>query len=187
MSARLPGRQRGMTLFVALIMLVLMTLFAVTSFNLGKSSVQVVGNMQSRNQALVAAQGTLEEAISATWFTATPANALVAPCAGTANTRCVDVNGDGVNDITVQLSPIPACLTSQTVKNATLNLALAIDAGCATGVTQTFGIVGTTSSDSLCADTLWELTAAAADNITQARATVVQGVTLRVSKDTSCP
>ena len=73
------------------------------------------------------------------------------------------------------------------IKNATLNLALAIDAGCATGVTQTFGIVGTTSSDSLCADTLWELTAAAADNITQARATVVQGVTLRVSKDTSCP
>jgi Tfp pilus assembly protein PilX len=187
MSARFPGRQRGMTLFVALIMLVLMTLFAVSSFNLGKSSVQVVGNMQSRNQALVAAQGTLEEAISATWFTATPANALVAPCLGTANTRCVDVNGDGVNDVTVQLSPIPACQTSQTVKNATLNLALAIDAGCATGVTQTFGIMGTTSSDSLCADTLWELTAAAADNITQARATVVQGVTLRVSKDTSCP
>ena len=186
MSARFPGRQRGMTLFVALIMLVLMTLFAVSSFNLGKSSLQVVGNMQNRNQAFGGAQGTIEEAISATWFSATPANALVAPC-GAANTRCVDVNGDGVNDVTVRLSPLPACLTSQTVKNATLNLSLAIDAGCAQGVTQTFGIMGTTSSDSLCADALWELTAAAADNITQARATVVQGVTLRVSKDTSCP
>jgi Tfp pilus assembly protein PilX len=186
MSARFPGRQRGMTLFVALIMLVLMTLFAVSSFNLGKSSLQVVGNMQSRNQSFTAAQGTLEEAISATWFSATPANALVAPC-GTPNTRCVDVNGDGINDVTVRLNPAPACLTSQTVKNATLNLALAIDAGCATGVSQTFGIMGTATADSLCADTLWELTAAATDNITQARATVVQGVTLRVSKDTSCP
>jgi hypothetical protein len=47
--------------------------------------------------------------------------------------------------------------------------------------------MGTASGDSLCADTLWELTAAAADNITQASATVVQGVTVRVSKDTSCP
>jgi hypothetical protein len=143
--------------------------------------------MQGRNQALVAAHGTLEEAISATWFSATPANALVAPCLGTANTRCVDVNGDGVNDVTVRLNPAPACLTSQTIKNATLNLSLAIDAGCSTGVSQTFGIMGTASGDSLCADTLWELTAAAADNITQASATVVQGVTVRVSKDSSCP
>jgi Tfp pilus assembly protein PilX len=190
MSARFPGRQRGMTLFVALILLVLMTLFAVSSFNLGKSSLQVVGNMQARNQALAAAQGTLEEAISATWFATTPANALSAPCLGTANTRCVDVNGDGVNDITVRLSPAPACLAVRTVQNATLNLALSIDAGCSTGVAQTFGIVGTATADSLCADTMWELTATAADNITQARATVVQGLTLRVSKDnsaTNCP
>jgi Tfp pilus assembly protein PilX len=190
MSARSAGRQRGMTLLVALIMLVLMTLFALSSFNLGKSSLQAVGNAQSRNQAAAAAQGTLEEAISATWFSTTPANALVAPCGGTANTRCFDVNGDGVNDVTVRLSPVPACLASRIVKNATLNLATSIDAGCATGVSQTFGVMGTASGDSLCADTMWELTATAADNITQASATVVQGVTLRVSKDnlaTNCP
>jgi Tfp pilus assembly protein PilX len=188
MSPRFPGRQRGMTLLVALIMLVLMTLFAVSSFNIGKSSLQVVGNMQSRNQAFAAAQLTLAEAISLPAFTNTPANALLFPCAGP-NTRCVDVNGDGINDVTVTLTAA-SCIASQTIKNSSLNLSLPGDAGCSKGVSQSFGIVGSASGDSLCANTLWELTASAADNLTQARANVVQGVTVRVSLDdvaNNCP
>jgi hypothetical protein len=178
-----------MTLLVALIMLVLMTLFAVSTFNLGKSGLQAVGNMQSRNQTVGAAQVALSEAISLPIFTTTPANALVSPCAAP-NTRCVDVNGDGINDVTVTLAPAPACLASQAIKNASLNLSLASDAGCTTGASQSFGIVGSATGDSLCANTLWELTASAVDNLTQARASVVQGVTVRSSKDdvvNNCP
>jgi Tfp pilus assembly protein PilX len=189
MSPRLPGRQRGITLLVALIFLVLMTLFALSSFNLGKSTLQAVGNMQSRNQAVAAAQVTIAEAISLPMFTSTPANALVLPCAGP-NTRCVDVNGDGINDVTVTLTPVPSCIGSQTIKNSSLNLSLASDAGCSTGVSQNFGIVGAATPDSLCANTLWELTASAVDNVTQARADVAQGVTVRVSRDdvvNNCP
>ncbi|MEK7736556.1 MAG: hypothetical protein AAB319_02190, partial [Pseudomonadota bacterium] len=52
MSATLR-RQRGATLVIGLIMLVLLTLMAVSSFNLGKSNLQIVGNMQFRNQTQV--------------------------------------------------------------------------------------------------------------------------------------
>ncbi|TLY72603.1 MAG: hypothetical protein E6K46_03125 [Gammaproteobacteria bacterium] len=45
---RFPGRQRGATLIVSLIMLLLITLLAVSSFTLGKANLQIVGNMQQR-------------------------------------------------------------------------------------------------------------------------------------------
>jgi Tfp pilus assembly protein PilX len=185
-----PGRQHGITLFIALVLLVLMTLFAVTTFNLGKSSLMVVGNMQARTQAAVVANSTLEEVISKTDFFKTPAAALASPCSSVANTRCYDINGDGVNDITVTLSPQPVCKTSRVIQVSELNLSNANDAGCSTGVTQSFGIIGAASGDSLCADTVWELTAVATDSITKASTTVAQGVSVRVSTSdvlTNCP
>src|SRR5437763_142545 len=45
---RFPGRQRGATLIVSLIMLLLITLLAVSSFTLGKANLQIVGNIQQR-------------------------------------------------------------------------------------------------------------------------------------------
>jgi len=50
-----PRRQRGAALIVSLIMLLLITLLAISSFTVGKSNLQIVGNMQQRAQALAAA------------------------------------------------------------------------------------------------------------------------------------
>ncbi|HZN86576.1 MAG TPA: PilX N-terminal domain-containing pilus assembly protein, partial [Burkholderiales bacterium] len=80
-------RQRGATLVIALIMLVLLTLFAVSSMNTANTNLRVVGNMQSRNEALYAAQETLETVISTPLFLANPANAVLNPC-GAQNTMC---------------------------------------------------------------------------------------------------
>jgi Tfp pilus assembly protein PilX len=182
-------RQSGMTLVIAMIMLVLMTLFAVTSFNLGKSSLQIVSNMQQRSQTTVAAQSTIDEAISNTFFFQNPSSVFAIPCT-VANTRCYDLNGDGTMDITTTLTPNPYCTTAKTIKQASLNLSNPDDLGCSIGVSQSFGIVGSTPGDSLCANSQWELTAVASDNVTQAQATVTQGVTVRVSVDNvaaSCP
>jgi Tfp pilus assembly protein PilX len=190
MNARTPARQRGMTLLVALIMLVLMTLFAVSNFKMGNSSLQIVGNMQQRAQAASAAQSTIEEVISSTQFTTTPAAALSSPCGGTANTRCFGVNGASTNDITVTLTPAPACISSQTIQNATLDLSNPNDAGCSTGVSQSFGIMGAASGASLCANSMWEVSAVAVDSVTKARASAVQGITVRVASEslaTTCP
>ena len=86
-------RQRGTTLVIALIMLVLLTLFAVSSLNTSRTNLKVVGNMQQRNEALNASQQTIEAVISTPQFIANPANAVPTPC-GAANTMCTDVTGD---------------------------------------------------------------------------------------------
>ncbi len=56
--------QRGATLLVTLIILILMTLMIISAFKLNKGNNQIVGNMQQRNQVLVAAQNSVETMIS---------------------------------------------------------------------------------------------------------------------------
>jgi len=187
-------QQRGATLIVALILLVLLTLFAVTSFNLGKSSLQTVGNMQHRNEAIAAAQQTMEEAISTTRLFLSPANVILngnPSCNnGQANTKCIDVNGDGNADITVSLTPTPTCIKAQPILNSQLNPSSANDVGCGLQTAQGFGIAGQATGNSLCADSMWEVTAVAKDNLTGAQYSVTEGIGVRVSTDdiaASCP
>ena len=52
-------RQRGTTLVIALIMLVVITLLAVSSLSTTNMNLKVVGNMQSRGEAMSAVQGGL--------------------------------------------------------------------------------------------------------------------------------
>ncbi|HXN14899.1 MAG TPA: hypothetical protein VN878_00895 [Usitatibacter sp.] len=182
-------RQQGFTLLVGLIMLVLMTLFAVTAFNLGKSSLQIVGNMQQHNQVLAAAQGAIEDILSKQNFFNTPNAVWVTPCKGP-NTKCFDTNGSGKNDVVVTLVPAPRCVQASPIQNAQLNLALPQDVGCAVGTAQTFGVVGAATGASLCSNSVWEIVAKADDAVTQSTATITQGVSVRVSTDNiaqSCP
>lgn len=84
---KMHRRQQGMTLVMALIMLVLLTVLALTSFSLGNSNLQVVSNMQQREQAIAAANQVIEETISSPRFFSTPEAALTNPC-GAPNQRC---------------------------------------------------------------------------------------------------
>jgi len=181
-----------MTLIVALIMLVLITLLVLTGLNLNKGSLQTVGNMQHRNEAYAAANETLEKVISSTRFTETPADALGTNCNGIANSNCVDVNGDGTTDITVRLTPAPGCVAVRSIKVSDLVISQTDteDLGCSVGTTQTFGNEGSVTGNSLCSDTIWELNAEATDEVSQAKVNIVQGVSVRVRNDvisTSCP
>lgn len=182
-------RQRGATLVVALIMLVLLSLFAVTSLNTAKTNLTVVGNMQSKHEALNASQQTIEAVISTPQFISNPANAVPVPC-GAANTTCTDVTGDGVPEFTTTLvgpdaaSPAqPACVSVKPIKNADLVLTLAEDLGCSSGQQQQFGVAGAVTGDSLCANTVWEIRARTVAAATGAEVTVGQGVAVRVSAD----
>lgn len=185
-----PARQRGFTLLVALVMLLLVTMLAMSSFNLGKSNLQVVSNMQARNEAIAAADQTLEEVISSTQFFTTPTDALRGPCKGVANTRCVDSNGDGKTDVTVTVTPAPKCVKAQAIKNTALDLSKSEDVGCVLGSPPSFGVAGSVTGDSLCEDSVWEVHAVATDAVTEASVEVARGVAVRVAKDdvaTSCP
>jgi len=56
--------QRGATLFVALIFLLIMTLFAVSSINMSTVNLRIVGNMQAMRHMDAAAQDAIEQALS---------------------------------------------------------------------------------------------------------------------------
>jgi Tfp pilus assembly protein PilX len=189
-------RQRGTTLIVALIMLVLLTLFAVSSFNTANTNLKVVGNMQQKSEALNAAQAAIENVISTPQFIANPANAVLTPC-GAANTLCTDMTGDGMADFTTTLvgpdypagPHQPTCVTVRPIKNQELVLANPEDLGCASGQQQQFGVYGAVTGDSLCANTVWEVRARTVSTSSNATVTVTQGVGVRVSTDaagTSC-
>ena len=57
-------RQQGATLLVSMIMLLLITMLALTSFRLASGNLKIVGNMQQRNQVLTAAQNAVERVVS---------------------------------------------------------------------------------------------------------------------------
>lgn len=177
------SRQSGITLVTALIMLVVLTLMAITAFHLGTSQTVIVSNAQHRDEALDAAQQTIDKVLNSSNFMINPAAAIpVGNCTGgAANTNCVDVNGDGTPDITVALTPAPKCITGSPISNSSLDFTKAADVQCSTGQPQTFGVEGSTSDNSLCANSEWEIAAAANDLATKASVTVVQGVSSRIA------
>jgi hypothetical protein len=181
----IPSQQHGATLLVSLIMLVLITLLAVISFKLGKGNLQIVGNMQQRNQAQSVAQGAIEQIISSAQFTTTPTNAITNPCGGVANTACVDIDGDAVTDVTVAVTP--TCVSTQILPVNALDFNNPEDVGCLVGAGQDFGVVGGATNNSLCASTLWDIQAVATDPLNNAQFTVHQGTAVHVPATAVCP
>jgi Tfp pilus assembly protein PilX len=184
-SAASMRRQRGSTLVVALIMLVLLTLFATSSFNTAKTNLMVVGNMQSTTEAANIAQQTIETVISTTQFLTSPSNAIANPCQGNPNTLCFDINGDNITDYTAVLTPQPTCVYVRAITNQELVAAGLTDPenlGCTAGQQQTLGVAGTATGTSLCSNAIWEISAKTTSS-TGATSTVVQGIGIRVSND----
>lgn len=156
-----PRRQRGATLIIGLIMLVLITLIVVNAFTLSASNLKSVGNMQVREEAIAAANLAAERLISSN-FT----NAL-----GT-QSFTVDINKDGTDDYTVALA-IPVC------KRATQG-ATAAPSDAEMGAAMS----GSTWN------TDWDIDATVTDTASGATIRVRQGVRVLLTqsqKDTACP
>lgn len=92
-------KQRGITLLVSLIMLVVLTLMVVSAIRMSNSNLKTVGNMQIKNEATAAAQQAIEMIIGNVNNFYTPA----------ARTITIDVNNDGVVDYSVSTAA-PVCL-----------------------------------------------------------------------------
>jgi Tfp pilus assembly protein PilX len=92
------SRQRGATLIIGLILLVLISLIVVNAVTLSSSNLKAVGNMQARNESVAAANQAIEKFVSSSFTTAV----------GT-RTFNVDINNDATNDYAVVL-PQPTCL-----------------------------------------------------------------------------
>lgn len=192
------GREAGATLLVTLIMLIMLTLFAISAMNSSLMNLRMTGNMQQRTEALDATQRAIETTISTTRFIDFPADAIVGPCT-TPNTVCTDLNGDGTPDLLTTLTPNPTCVQAKITKVSELSISgpNSEDVSCLQAQQQgTFGVTGaSTMGDSLCGQTTWNITAktqaygttAALSDINY---TATQGIGVRVKAidiAASCP
>lgn len=172
-------RQRGVALVVSLIMLVAITLIAVSAGNLVQSNLKIVQNMESRDMVRFAAYAALEEAISSARFTESP-DAIFADSCEVNNQKCYDFNGDGTNDVTVTVAA-PSCVIVQPIENSQLDVFnSAADASCFLPP----------AIYSMCANSIWELEATATDAVTGAQVVVRQGVGILTTLnriDSACP
>ncbi len=98
----LNRRQRGTTLLIALIFLVILTLLAVSGMNTGVINLRTANNAQMMVEAEYAAQQQIEQVLNSVTGFITVA---VAP-----TVTNVDVNGDSVTDFVVTTQP-PKCLS----------------------------------------------------------------------------
>jgi Tfp pilus assembly protein PilX len=94
-------RQRGAALFFALIMLGLMTLLAVSAFNIGSVNLKIVSNVQARQEATAAADQAAQTVIGTKTFvlSASPYTTSID----------VDSNNDTAPDYTAAV--VASCLT----------------------------------------------------------------------------
>lgn len=146
---RLGTQQRGSTLMVALIMLALLTLIALSAMKSTTSGIQIVGNAQFREEAKAVAQKAIERVLSDGNFR----SSVPAP-------QSHDVNGDGVFDYTVTFAK-PTCRAAKAVVAGEPN----VPSVCAAS-----GGIAT------CYWTMWEIEASVSDVKTGASVVLHQGV-----------
>ena len=151
--------QRGATLLVTLIMLVVLTLFAVTGFNLSSVNLKIVGNFQQGKEAESVVQDALERVLSTVSLFAAPAAVCLpsgsAPTGTVPNLTCA-----AATDVLIDK---PSCNYST----------------AATGYTKKLGELTPE-------DTHWQVRASYTDPLTKAAAAVVQGVAVRMLAG-NCP
>ena len=196
---RTPRAEQGATLLVTMIMLIMLTLFALSAMNTSIVNLRMVGNMQNRAEAFDATQRTLQSVISSTRFVEFPTNAIEDLCGGVPNTMCTDLNGDGNFDLTTTLTPNPQCIQSKITKVSELVIAgpTSEDVACLQAQQQgTFAVAGaSTTGDSLCGQTVWSITAVTTETgkaaaQSEVNYSVTQGVGVRVRAldiSFSCP
>lgn len=171
----LPHRgQAGITLVISLVMLVVLTLFAVTMIKLGNNSLEVVGNMQAQKATEAAAQLVVEDVVSSVqkFNDAVAIDPATLVCGQ-------DSVGDPVN--WVQESGLWVCNTTANAYTVKLSMPECVYFETAPGyaLDETPGYVPPE-------DTVWDVKAVATDTLTGAESEIHQGVRIRRTKG-NCP
>lgn len=175
--------QRGSSLIIGMIMLFMTTVALVAAYNMSSTNVSIIKNLQDRELAIDLANSTLEAATSTDRLVKTPDAIFNNAAGGTSNTQTFDINLDGTDDVVVTLDPLPSCLQSRTIQNASLDVTDPEDAGCVVAGIGNFGVAGSGVQNSLCAGSIWQVTAIGTDEVTGASQTVSGFYSIRVSAD----
>ena len=164
-------RQHGTTLLVSLIMLVVLTLFAISAIRTGNVGFRIVGNQQTQKLMEAAAQQAMEQVISNLGnFDVTT---VIAPSTTTAQRVCVNNNAAAGHPPVV--GPTGSCTSGIQVDVAPVRCISSLRSEFSS-LTQTMGTF----------DNVWEITATVTDPASGAKATYHQGVKIRMLSN-SCP
>ena len=149
-------RQRGTTLIVVLVMLVVLTLLAIAGMRMSTASLQIVGNMQARKFVDNVAQQAIEDVMNSI----TPFNSPAGPV--TLRTGAT----------TVSATPgVAVALPSPAGVQVTVSTRTCLFSSPASGYSAVQPIVPE--------DNLWEYTVSVTDTFTQATTTMTQGAKIR--------
>lgn len=152
--------QRGATLVIGLIMLVLITLMVISAFTMSSTNLKLVGNIQAKEEASAAANAAIEEIIS----TATVFESLVGvPLADRVAPEPIQV---GNYEVVVA---VPECKYSTAITDNTSGDQNPNILNQSAGTGGTVGTVGFRN-------TFWDITATVNDPVTGASVEVHQGI-----------
>jgi Tfp pilus assembly protein PilX len=173
--------QRGMTLVVALVMLVVLTLLVVSGIRFGNINLKIAGNAQVETEATAAAQVGLETAVR-TMVATTDISTIAAQPSLSITT------GGATYRVAVTK---PGCIFTKNVPTSDLDATKPADQVCfeATDTDKLVTSSGTlTTTPSACKDQQWDVQAAVDDSSNSgAKVTVLQGASVRVGAQVDCP
>jgi hypothetical protein len=177
---RAPRSQGGAAMFVVLVLLLTLMWMGLSAFRISSQGLQIVGNRQSEQQATAAAQRAIDQTISSNMFTKDPAAVAATPIA-------TDIDGDGTDDFSARLTPVPKCFRVRPIKTMELDVMKPADRVCLQSSASTgnlFDVPGTAvaAGDSLCAYSEWNVGAEVNDAKTRTKVALNQGVGIRVEK-----
>ncbi len=163
--------QRGITLIVGMIMLLLISILVTTTFTLSTTNAKSVGNMQFRDEAIAAANKGIEQTIS----TVLDTGFTTLPTAATSFT--LDINNDTRADYTISIA-VPACVQSTTMTGS----------GGSGGSSASLGPSFTAPATYY--NTLWEVVGTVTDALSGTSIEIHQGVRIALTetqKPLVCP
>ena len=175
---RLSHSERGSSLVISIFFLLLLATLALSGLRASTTNVQIVGNMQARQEVTAAAQMLLEQTVSTDEFATNRDGVFSAARVAT------DYNGDGESDAVAVLAETPKCLRARSVSFIDLDPSNPQDAPCfASAALANPGLLPGSGgpAGSLCADTEWLLRVRSTDARTGAAVTLNQGVTVRTA------
>lgn len=177
MSAR--RSQRGMTLVIGLVMLMVLTLLVVSAIRFSNVNLQLAGNAQVQAEAQAAAQVAVEQVVQ----TALAGGNL----SSIPQTTTTVSTGGASYSVTVAK---PVCTMTQDIDPKTLTNSVA-DQKCFGSTDSTdrqfLAGGGQTAVRTACQNQVWDIQASVGDGNSGAAVTTLQGVALRVGPEVSCP
>lgn len=172
--------QSGLTLVIALVMLVVLSLLVVSAIRFGNISLRITGNVQSSAEAEAAAQLAVESTIKE-MIKSTNLNTIAA-------TPNLDVSTGG-QTYKVNVAK-PACIFTKNISNTELDPSKNDDLKCFDAADSEKIITANntlTTAPTACKNQQWDVQASVNDTRSGAKTTVLQGVATRVGAEVTCP